>query len=159
MSDFYAEGDVNSNSKGSGARANAGKVSFSLIPFHLMAGVARVFMGGKLKYAPFNWAKGMRFSVCFDCTLRHLFKWWFLGEECDKESGETHLSHALANILMLIHYSKVYPEGDDRPQEYTMFAEWLDDFNVPFDEEAYLERNPEIAKMVKEKADAAKETP
>ena len=144
----YTEGDINSDVKGSGARANQGKISLSLIPFHLLGGLSRVFMGGRLKYAEYNWAKGMRFSVCMDCTLRHLFKWWFLGEECDKESGETHLSHVLANILMLIHYSKVYPEGDDRPKEYTMFTEWLDDFNLPFDEEAYLERNPKIAEII-----------
>lgn len=148
----YNEGDINSDAKGSGARANKGKISLSLIPFHLLGGLARVFMGGKLKYAEFNWAKGMAWSTCMDCILRHLVKWWFLGEENDKESGESHLSHVLANVLMLIHYSKAYPEGDNRPKEYTMFAEWLDDFNLPFDEEAYLGRNPEVAKMKEEQS-------
>jgi hypothetical protein len=155
----YAEGDINSDAKGSGARANKGKISLSLIPFHLLGGLSRVFMGGKLKYAEFNWAKGMPWNTCMDCTLRHLLKWWFMGEDIDEESGEHHLSHVLANILMLIHYTKAYPEGDNRPKDYTMFTDWLDDFSLPFDEDAYLERNPEIAEIVaKREADEAQKT-
>lgn len=152
----YAEGDINSDAKGSGARANSGKISLTTIPFHLLGGLSRVFMGGSLKYADWNWAQGMRWSVCMDCTLRHLFKWWFIGEECDKESGEHHLSHVLANVLMLLHYTKAYPEGDNRPPKSAMFEVWFDDFNLPFDEGAYLKRNPDIADIVaKRRADAA----
>ena len=146
--DFHAVGDVNSHAKGSGARANLGKVSFSLIPFHLMAGVARVFTGGKLKYAEWNWAKGMQWSVCFDCVFRHLLKWWYLGEDIDPESGEHHLDHVLANIFMLKHYTKTYTEGDDRPPEFTCFSEWMEDVQQKFDEQAYLERNPDIKAFV-----------
>lgn len=146
--DFYAEGDINSQAKGSGARANAGKVSFSLIPFHLMAGVARVFMGGKLKYAEWNWAKGMRWSVCLDCVFRHLFKWWYCGEDIDPESGEHHLDHVLCNVFMLRHYALTYKDGDDRPEEFTGFSDWMSDVNAKFDEEAFLDRNPEIKAIV-----------
>ncbi len=150
MSDeFYAAGDVKSNKKGSGARANKGKVSLTLIPFHLFAGCARVLMGGTLKYASWNWAKGMAWSIPADCAFRHFIKWWFLGEDLDPESGEHHLDHVLANILMLKHYTKAYPEGDDRPPlDVTGFGEWLDDFSLAFDEEAYLERNPEIHEII-----------
>jgi len=149
MSDFYAAGDVNSDAKGSGARANAGKVSFSLLPMHLMAGVSRVFMGGLLKYSSFNWAKGMKWSICFDCVFRHLLKWWYCGEEIDPESGEHHLDHVLANIFMLRHYTKTYTEGDDRPLEASLsFADWMDDLAQTFDEHAYLERNPDIKAIV-----------
>ncbi len=147
----YTEGDINSDAKGSGARANKGKISLSLIPFHLLGGLARVFMGGKLKYAQWNWSSGMKWNTCMDCILRHLFKWWFMGEDTDKESGCSHLDHVLANVLMLIHYSKAYPEGDNRPPDSTMFGLWLDDFNLPFDEEAYLERNPEVAELIEKR--------
>ena len=152
MSDFYAEGDVNSSAKGSGARANAGKVSFSLVPMHLMAGVARVFMGGLLKYASFNWAKGMKWSTCYDCVFRHLLKWWYCGEDIDPESGEHHLDHVLANVFMLRHYTKTYTDGDDRPLDDSIgFAEWMEDLNTRFDEQAYLERNPEIKAIIEER--------
>lgn len=138
--DQVAQGDVNSQEKGSGARRNSGKVSFSLVPFHLLAGCARVFMGGKLKYAEWNWAKAMIWSSCFDCTLRHLFKWWYLGEDIDPESGEHHLDHCLCNIFMLRHYVDNYKEGDDRPPSFTMFANSLDDFNKKFDGENFMKR-------------------
>ena len=143
----YAEGDVNSVERGSGARANKGKVSFSLIPFHLLSGVARVLMGGKLKYAPWNWAKGMKWSTAMDCTYRHLFKYWYCREDNDAESGEHHLDHAICNLLMLKHFSKTYNAGDDRPDlDVTCFDEWLEDVNTPFDEEEYLKRNPNHVK-------------
>lgn len=141
----FAVGDVTSKERGSGARANSGKVSFALVPLHLLAGVARVFMGGKLKYAPWNWAKGMPYSTCFDCAMRHMTKWWYMGEELDAESGEHHIDLALCNLLMLKHYMASFQEGDDRPgQKLTRFNESLKDFNTPFNEEDYLDRNPAI---------------
>ncbi len=148
---YYAEGDINSTKRGSGARANRGKVSLSLVPLHLFAGAARVFMGGKLKYKEWNWAKGMQWGTCFDCLLRHLFKWWFCREEDDQESGEHHLDHAIANLLMLRHYHIAYKAGDDRPPEFTGFADALEDFNTCFDETEYLERNPEIKALIEAK--------
>jgi len=155
VSEFYAEGDINSQAKGSGARANTGKVSFSLIPFHLMAGVARVFMSGKLKYAEWNWAKGMKWSVCFDCVFRHLLKWFYCGEDIDPESGEHHLDHVICNILMLKHYSLIYTEGDDRPADFTSFSEWMNDINTRFDEQTFLDQNPEIKAIVEERRRAS----
>lgn len=146
---FYAEGDINSSERGSGARANSGKVALSLIPFHLLAGVARVLMGGRLKYAEYNWAKGLSYRTCMDCTLRHLTKWFWLGEDNDPESGEHHLDHAICNLLMLRHYVDTYKKGDDRPpQDLTHFNESMATSMKPFDEQAYLDRNPDIKAMV-----------
>lgn len=148
MDDFYAEGDVNSDAKGSGARANAGKIDLTLVPMLLLGGVTRVFMGGELKYAAWNWSHGMAWGSAMACTLRHLFKWWFGREDIDPESNEHHLDHVLANVFMLKHYTKAYTEGDDRPPKSTMFEVWLDDFCQTFDEQAYLERNPDIKAII-----------
>lgn len=147
----YATGDINSTAKGTGARANQGKIALSLVPFHLFGGVARVLMSGKLKYAGWNWARGMAWSVSFDCLLRHLFKWWFLGEERDPESGEHHLDHVLTNALFLRHYVLTYSDGDDRPPAHADFAAWIDDFNTPFDETAYLDRNPAVKELLEKR--------
>ncbi len=138
--DTVAQGDVNSTAKGSGARRNGGKIALSLVPFHLLAGCCRVFMGGKIKYAAWNWAKGMPWSSCFDCTMRHLLKWWFLGEDIDKESGEHHLDHVFCNLFMLRHYVDNYKEGDDRPPPNAMFVTSMEDFLKPFDEEDFKAR-------------------
>lgn len=141
VNDPVSVGDLASTEKGTGARKSGGKVQFSLVPMHLLAGVSRVLMAGVVKYAPWNWTKGMVWSECFNCTVRHLFKWWYLGEEKDPETGEHHLDHALCNLLFLRHYVLTYKEGDDRPPMYADFAASFDWFSEPFNEQAYKERN------------------
>lgn len=116
-----AVGDVNSEEKGSGARYNDGKPDFSLLPLCTLEDEIRVWMYGKEKYAEWNWAKGMDWSVPFSCLLRHLSAFQ-MGEENDQESGLPHLAHAMCNLRMLTLYSKTYPEGDDRP------VKWLKDY-------------------------------
>jgi hypothetical protein len=138
--DDITQGDINSIERGSGARRNAGKIALSLVPFHLLAGCCRVFMGGKLKYASWNWAKGMSWSSCFDCTLRHLFRWWFLGEDIDPESGEHHLDHVFCNLFMLRHFVDNYKEGDDRPPAHAFFSGSMQDFLKLFDEDDFIQR-------------------
>lgn len=126
----YAEGDISSNKRGTCARANSGKVRLSLFPMHLLYGATKVLMWGTKKYAEWNWAKGGKWSTAFDCMMRHLFKWWFCREELDEESGEHHLSHALCNLMFLIHFNDTYKEGDDRPPlETTRFCDSLENFN------------------------------
>lgn len=133
-----AVGDLNSNEKGTGARKNGGKVMFSLIPMHLLAGVGRVLMGGIYKYKEWNWAKGMKWSVCFDCAMRHMFKFWYAREENDRETMEHHLDHAICNLLFLKHYLTYYPDGDDRPPE-GMFT--TEDIDALFDADDFCKRN------------------
>jgi hypothetical protein len=76
---------------------------------------ARVFDYGKRKYAEWNWAKGMQWTVPMACAARHLMS-MIRGVEKDEESGETHRGHVFCNIVMLLTYHVVYPEGDDRPR-------------------------------------------
>lgn len=110
-------GDVHSTNKGSGARFNGGKPDLSLIPLVTLEDEARVWMYGKAKYAAWNWAKGMPWSVPLACALRHLAAFQS-GEDVDPESGQPHLAHAMCNLRMLTLYSKTYTEGDDRPKEW-----------------------------------------
>lgn len=110
-------GDVQSTEKGSGARFNGGKPDYALIPLSTLEDEAKVWAYGKQKYAAWNWAKGMPWSVPLACLLRHMAAWQ-RGEEVDPESGLPHLAHAMCNLRMLTLYSKTYPEGDDRPKEW-----------------------------------------
>ncbi len=112
-------GDVNSDAKGSGARFNGGKADLSLIPLATLEDEARVWMYGKEKYAAWNWAKGMPWSVPLACALRHISAFQ-AGEDIDAESGQPHLAHAMCNLRMLTLYAKTYPEGDDRPPKELM---------------------------------------
>lgn len=113
----YNIGDIASAEWGSGARANANKTRMDLVPLHLLASCADVFEYGANKYATWNWAKGMPWSVPYGCMLRHLSA-WYMGEGIDPESGKPHLGHVMANLLMLEHYTKAYKQGDDRPARW-----------------------------------------
>lgn len=75
---------------------------------------ARVFDYGRKKYAEWNWAKGMKWSVPLACAVRHCLA-ILRGEENDPESGLPHRGHVACNIVMLAQYESSYPEGDDRP--------------------------------------------
>jgi hypothetical protein len=81
----------------------------------------KVFDYGAKKYATWNWAKGMPWSVPLACIGRHL-KAIKDGEEVDAESGVHHAGHILCNVIMLAHFAAHYPEGDDRPLK-TCFKE------------------------------------
>lgn len=77
-------------------------------------GCAQVFDYGRLKYAEWNWAKGMPWSVPIACAARHLLA-IIRGETHDPESGKPHEWHVYCNVVMLLTYQATYTEGDDRP--------------------------------------------
>lgn len=80
-----------------------------------LVGAARVFEYGKKKYAAWNWAKGMLWSVPVACYLRHSL--FANPEELDDESGLPHRHHAVCNLIMLDHLVRFCPDMDDRPRE------------------------------------------
>jgi hypothetical protein len=73
---------------------------------------ANVFEYGLKKYAAWNWAKGMPWSVPVGCAMRHLVA-WHAGEENDPESGLPHRGHVACNLVMLAWYIVHWPEGND----------------------------------------------
>ena len=101
---------------GGGLRFDTGKPPLELIPPEMLFAHAEVSAFGSTKYQVRNWERGMSYSKCFACALRHLFYWW-MGEDRDKESGLHHLHHALWNVAALVTYLTTYPEGDDRPRK------------------------------------------
>lgn len=169
-------GDVTSTEKGSGARYNAGKTPFELVPLHLIAAsyidlpgydspeqtaavealdalgafqisrgnydasfealyrvfeklgfdgwaeCAQVFDYGRRKYAEWNWAKGMQWSVVIGCAARHL-KAMIDGEQIDIDkpgapgSQLPHRGHVFCNVVMLLIFMDTFEEGDDRAAE------------------------------------------
>jgi hypothetical protein len=72
---------------------------------------------GAEKYNAWNWAKGMKWSVCVGCILRHTEK-LSSGEMLDEDSGFNHWGHIIANVIFLVYYAEHYKEGDDRPPRY-----------------------------------------
>ena len=79
-----------------------------------LGGAVDVFSYGAKKYAEWNWAKGMQWSVPLGCALRHVLA-MLEGEALDPESGQPHLNHVYCNVIMLQYFARHYPDGDDRP--------------------------------------------
>lgn len=103
-----------------GLRYNTGKAPLEMVPLHLLEGTARVFYDVTTRevnpYPKWNWALDKEWSVPYACALRHLAK-WFAGEDVDSETGHSHISHAICNLLMLEHYRTSCPQMDDRPKK------------------------------------------
>lgn len=78
---------------------------------------ARVFEYGKGKYAAWNWTKGMPWTVPMACAARHLLA-IIQGTPDDAESKLPHRGHVICNVVMLLTYESLYPEGDDRPRAW-----------------------------------------
>lgn len=76
---------------------------------------------GRRKYAAWNWAKGMQWSVCLGCAVRHILS-ILRGEKVDPESGRNHAGHVMCNIIFLLTFIRSYPEGDDRPRVFEVAA-------------------------------------
>lgn len=97
-----------------GARWNAGKARWDLLPFDALVEVVSVYTKGADKYKDRNWEKGMSWGICIAATFRH-FTSWLLGETNDKETGCNHLAHAVWNLLALLTYQlRGMNEFDDR---------------------------------------------
>lgn len=98
-----------------GVRLKLGKVQPHRTPLHLLDGVNRTWEFGDKKYPDqWNWTKAMAWSVPYDAALRHLSR-WYMGETFDTESGQNHLNHAIANLLILVHAAEKHKDYDDRP--------------------------------------------
>jgi hypothetical protein len=90
-----------------------GKPPLSLLPYGPLEEIAKVLDFGAKKYGTHNWCKGMSWSRLSDAALRHIFAWVW-GEECDQETGFSHLAHAACCLLFLLDYIQTISGTDDR---------------------------------------------
>lgn len=85
-------------------RFNEGKpkVSYMLQFPVVMEAIGRIMEFGACKYADGNWKKGGKPDQEYlDSGLRHLLL-WLDGEQFDKDSGCSHLGHAIWNLSALL---------------------------------------------------------
>lgn len=96
---------------------DAGKLPLSMIPREALDELARAFAYGAAKYARGNFRVGpMAWSRLTDAALRHITA-FANGEWLDPESGNSHLSHALASLAMLAFQAAHHPEANDLYEE------------------------------------------
>lgn len=75
--------------------------------------IAKVLTFGAKKYDAHNWRLGMRWSRLLGASLRHIFA-FMRGEDCDRETGLSHLAHAGCCIMFLLEYFLTKNGVDDR---------------------------------------------
>lgn len=91
------------------------KVPFSTISAPVIAELGLAMMEGARKYGAHNYrAAGVRASVYYDATFRHLTAWWE-GEDIDPLSGLSHVTKAIASLTVLRDAMIFSMLNDDRP--------------------------------------------
>lgn len=93
-----------------------GDYLLSSVPPQWFDDAALVFeYGATHGYTPWNWLKGMLWSVPLACAIRHAKALLIDKEPMDAESGLHHIGHFVANLIMLSVFYDTYPEGNDFP--------------------------------------------
>lgn len=105
-----------------GAKNDAGKLRYDLIPVLPLQEVARVYTIGAQKYEVRNWEKGIKWTRIFGALLRHAYLWW-AGQIFDKDNGQHHLAAVVFNAFALMEYERTHPEFDDRWEQDKPLAE------------------------------------
>lgn len=85
------------------------------VPVAPLLQVGEVMRLGIRKYGLTNWRHDpITASVYYNAAIRHLFSWWD-GEDVDMESGQPHLAHAVACLLILLDAERLKVLMNDRP--------------------------------------------
>ena len=84
-----------------GIKNDIEKDDWYLLPIEPIRCVIRVLMYGAKKYAPDNWKHVEPKERYYSAALRHITA-WREGERLDKESGLSHLAHAICCLLFLL---------------------------------------------------------
>ncbi len=89
------------------------KPQVAYLPFDQLEEVAKVLDYGAQKYGRDNWHKSPSIMKYLSASLRHIFA-WRKGENTDKETGLSHLAHAICSLLFLMWLIENKKEIDDR---------------------------------------------
>lgn len=106
--------EVETESK-SFTKFDKGKLQWSLMPFRELEDTVKILQLGAKKYSIGNWQKCDNLDRYKDALMRHVIA-YMKGEKNDKESGLSHLAHAVCNCLFLEWFDNEEKKKDD---EYT----------------------------------------
>jgi len=91
------------------------KAPMSTVPAPVLAEVGVAMLEGALKYGRHNYrAVGVRASIYYDATMRHLMGWWE-GQDIDPDSGMSHITKAITSLVVLRDAMIQGELEDDRP--------------------------------------------
>lgn len=101
------------------------KAPMSTVSAPVMLEVGTAMLEGALKYGRHNYREiGVRASVYYDACLRHMMAWWE-GEDTDPDSGVSHVTKAIAGLMVLRDAMIRDKMVDDRPRGTSEFVRCL----------------------------------
>lgn len=104
------------------------KIGLSVLPIRVLYEMALGMLEGALKYGRHNYRViGVRASVYYDATNRHLDAFWE-GEDIDPASGLHHVTKALTSLMVLRDAMIQGNWVDDRPPRAD--KGWMDKMNA-----------------------------
>lgn len=105
------------------------KAPISTVPANVMLEIGLAMLEGGCKYGRHNYRKaGVRASVYYDAVVgRHLFGWWE-GQDLDPDSGLSHITKAIAGLMVLRDAMMNNKWTDDRPIK-VVNQNWVQDMN------------------------------
>lgn len=116
------------------------KAPLSTVPANVMFEVGLALLEGARKYGRHNYrAIGVRASVYYDALMRHITSWWE-GEDIDKDSGLSHITKAIACLVVLRDAMMNEKWNDDRPPRI-INEQWIKDLNKKAEE--IIEKYPD----------------
>lgn len=115
------------------------KAPMSTVSAPVMMAVGLAMLEGSRKYGRHNYRiSGVRASVYYDAAMRHLMAWWE-GEDCDSDSGLSHVIKAIACLTVLADADMNGKVLDDRPPK--SIGGWMQKMNIGAEE--IIERYPD----------------
>lgn len=117
------------NSKPTNPKDSVGvkKAPLSTVSAPVMMEVGLAMLEGARKYGRHNYRDaGVRASVYYDALMRHMVDWWE-GEDIDPDSGLSHVTKAIASLVVLRDSMIRDNWEDDRPPRVD--SGWLQELN------------------------------
>lgn len=115
------------------------KPPMSTVSAPVLMEVGAAMLEGACKYARHNYrVAGIRTSVYYDAAMRHLMAYWE-GEDIDPDSGVSHITKAIAGLIVLRDAQIQNMVTDDRPPRSPV--NWMADVQAAVDR--VLARYPE----------------
>jgi hypothetical protein len=103
------------------------KYAMSYVSAPVLAEIAVGMTEGGHKYGRHNYRViGVRASIYYDATMRHLMQWWE-GEDLDPDSGLSHITKAITSLVVLRDAMIQEMFTDDRPPKTV--TDWSADVN------------------------------
>lgn len=114
------------------------KAPMSTVSAPVIAEIGVAMLEGACKYGRHNYrAVGVRASVYYGATMRHLMDWWE-GQDIDPDSGMSHVTKAITSLVVLRDAMIQNMVTDDRP---------------PSSQDFYVELNKKAAAIIEKYKD------